>query len=63
VTHSVATETMKMENYIDQYPDALIKDLLWCRRYHLMLIKEIETKLLHLSKKYELTIALDHQTG
>ena len=53
---------MTLENYLDQYPDALIKDLLWCRRYHLMLIKEIETKLLNLSKKHELTIALD-QSG
>ena len=50
---------MTLENYLDQYPDALIKDLLWCRRYHLMLIKEIETKLLNLSKKHELTITLD----
>jgi hypothetical protein len=54
---------MTLETYIDQYPNALIKDLLWCRRYHLMLIKEIETKLLGLSKKYELTIALDQPEG
>ena len=54
---------MALENYINQYPDALVKDLLWCRSYHLMLIKEIETRLLHLSKKYELSIALDQAQG
>jgi hypothetical protein len=48
-----------VESYLDQYPDALIKDLLWCRRYHLMLIKEIEAQLLRLSKKHECTITLD----
>jgi hypothetical protein len=52
-----------VENYLDQYPDALIQDLLWCRRYHLMLIREIEAKLLHLSKKHECTITLDQLKG
>jgi hypothetical protein len=48
-----------VENYLDHYPNALIKDLLWCRRYHTMLIREIEAKLLLLSKKHECTITLD----
>lgn len=45
--------------YLDNYPEILIKDLLWCRKYHLMLIKEIEDKLKELSKKHEIPIVLE----
>ena len=43
-----------MNNYLeDEYPDALIKDLKWTRKYHKMQVKDIEKKLVELSKKYE----------
>lgn len=47
-----------VSSYIDNYPEALVKDLLWCRNYHMMLVREIEDKLLELSKIHELTIIL-----
>lgn len=37
----------------------LIKDLLWTRNYHMMLIKEIDTKLMKISKKHGITIPID----
>ena len=48
-----------MSNYVDDESDTLVKDLLQSRNHHKMLVREIESKLKELSKKYELTITLD----
>jgi hypothetical protein len=48
-----------VSDFLDNYPDALIKDLLWCRNYHLMIIRDIEDKLRELSKKHGGIIILD----
>lgn len=48
-----------MSNNIDDRTDALVKNLVQSRNRYRMLIKEIESKLMELSKKYEITIMLD----
>jgi len=48
-----------MSDYLDKYPHPLIKDLLWSRQYHLMLVREINRKLIEISKKYRIPITLD----
>lgn len=48
-----------MDEYSDDYPQVLVKDLLWSRKYHLKLVKAIESQLLELSKKHQITINLD----
>lgn len=47
------------DGYRKKYLPRLIDDLLWCRRYHLMLIKEIDDKLKKLSKEHNISIAID----
>ena len=51
-----------MNDYRENYPYSLVEDLLWCRNYHKMLIKEIDQKLIDISKKYGLEIPLDDST-
>lgn len=48
-----------MSNYVDNESHTLVKDLMQSRNHHKMLVREIESKLKELSKKYELTITLD----
>jgi len=48
-----------MGDYGEDYPQALVRDLLWCRNYHTSLIKEIDKKLMEVSKKYEMAIKLE----
>ncbi len=48
-----------MSNYSEEYPNALVKDLLWSRSYHQAMVKEIERKLLELSKRHSIDIALE----
>ena len=48
-----------MTGYIDDYPNALVKDLLWSRNYHQAMVKEIERKLVELSKRHSIDIALE----
>jgi hypothetical protein len=48
-----------MTTYLDEYPDSLIKDLLWTRNYHKAVIEEIDRKLMELCKRYERSIQLD----
>ena len=36
-----------------------VKDLLWTRRYHLRLIKDIEAKLRQISKRYNIIIPIE----
>lgn len=45
--------------HIDEKTDTLIKSLVQSRNYYRMLVKEIESKLLEFSKKYEIAITLD----
>ena len=50
---------MTMSTYLDEYPDSLIKDLLWTRNYHKTVIEDIEKKLIELSNRYKRPIQLD----
>lgn len=47
------------EEYRKKYLPRLIDDLLWCRRYHLHLAKEIEVKLRELSKEHNVSITIE----
>jgi hypothetical protein len=51
--------TKTSDHYLDKYPYALIKDLLWSRNYHKMLVNDIDKKLMELSRKFEITIPID----
>ena len=47
-------------DYLDEtHPNVLVKDLLWCRQYHISIIQDIETRLRQLSKKHQLSVSLD----
>jgi len=46
-------------DYLDKYPHALVRDLLWSRNYHRMLVREIDRKLIEISKKHGIAITLD----
>lgn len=48
-----------MSDKIDDERDRLVRELVQHKNYHKMLIREIEDKLKELSRKYEITIALD----
>ena len=50
---------MSRTDYSDDYPYTLVKDLLWSRHYHQMLVKDIDKKLMEISKKFEITIPMD----
>ena len=48
-----------MSVHIDEMVDTIVNDLVQSRDYCKKLVKEIEYKLIELSKKYEITITLD----
>ena len=48
-----------MADYVDDYLNELVRELLWTRNYHQAFVKEIETKLVELSKRYSIDITLE----
>ena len=46
-------------NYEENIIKALVKSLLWCRRYHKLSIEEADKKLKEISKKYDIEIPLE----
>ena len=52
-----------MSDIFDEYPYCLVKDLDKERRYHLILVQEIERTLMELSKKHGIIITLDSWSG
>jgi hypothetical protein len=48
-----------MKHYSEREVDALVKQLLWTRRYHLRFLKEIDAQLKELSTRYGIMIPLD----
>jgi hypothetical protein len=50
---------MNQQMYEREYLQQQIRDLIWCRRYHLMLVKDIDARLQALSKRYECTITVE----
>lgn len=50
---------MDIRAFRQQWTKALIRDLLWCRKYHLSLAKDIDKELMKLSKKYDIIINVE----